>query len=276
MYETTCTMDIFMIEDAMQISNLESYIKLGDCLELMKEIPDNAVDMVLCDLPYGMSACRWDCPLPLDTLWMQYKRLLKPNGVVALFGSQPYTSQIVMSRPDLFREELIWLKNRGPSGLLSSQRHIKIHENILIFSMGTRYTYNPQKWLVDDKAFLTQRKTFPDGEVMMNNIISPAKRIRKPDTGERNPLSIVSARVPFTPQKSKQYSKDVELRYHPTQKPIALCEYLIKTYTNDGDVVLDNCMGSGTTCVAAKNLNRRYIGFELDDKYFNIAKERIG
>ena len=151
---------------------------------------------------------------------------------------------------------------------------MKIHEQIEIFSPSTKYTYNPQKWLVEDKEFLTQRKTFKEIYVG-NRIYGATMRTRKPDTGERNPISIVSCRIPFTPQNSKTYSSDIELRYHPTQKPIAILEYLIKTYTNEGDIVLDNCMGSGSTGVACKNLNRDFIGIELDENYFNIAKERF-
>lgn len=175
----------------------------------------------------------------------------------------------------MFREELIWLKNKSGSGLQAKQKHIKIHENILIFSKNGKYTYNPQKWLVDKKEFLTQRKTFNEVEVG-NNIYSKMIKKQKADDGTRNPISILSCRVPFTPSKTKIYEdKTVDLRVHPTQKPVALLEYLIKTYTNEGEVVLDNCMGSGSCGVATVNTNRRFIGIELSEEYYNIAVRRI-
>ena len=174
----------------------------------------------------------------------------------------------------MFREELVWLKNKSGSGLQAKQKHIKIHENIIVFSKNGKYVFNPQKWLVDKKEFLTQRKTFNEIEVR-NNIYSKMIKQQTADDGTRNPISIISCRVPFTPSNSKIYSNDIDLRLHPTQKPVALLEYLIKTYTNKNDVVLDNCMGSGSTGVASINTNRNFIGIELDENYFNIAKERI-
>lgn len=167
------------------------------------------------------------------------------------------------------------MKNKAGSGLQSNQKHIKIHENIVVFCSSSKYTFNPQKWLISEKEFITQRKTFKENEYIGNRIYGETTRTRKVDTGERNPISIVSWRVPFTPQNNRIYSEDVDLRYHPTQKPVRLCEYLIKTFSNEDDTVLDNCMGSGTTGVAALNTNRNFIGIELNEKYFNIAKKRI-
>lgn len=255
------------------MSNIELW--RGDCLELMGDISDKSVDLILCDLPYGTTACAWDIVIPFEVLWRHYHRIIKDDGVIVLFGSQPFSSLLVASNIKDFREELVWLKNKPASGFKATQRHMKIHEQIEVFAPSAKYTYNPQKWLVEDKEFITQRKTFKDNEYIGNRIYGATTRTRKPDTGERNPISIVSCRVPFTPQNSKTYSDDVELRYHPTQKPIAVLEYLIKTYSNEGDVVLDNCMGSGSTGVAAKNLNRAFIGIELDEYYFEIAKSRI-
>ena len=250
-------------------------LRQGDCLELMKDIPDGSIDLILCDLPYGTTACKWDVVIPFDKLWEQYNRIIKDTGAIILFGSQPFTSQLILSNIKMFREELIWLKNKSGSGLQAKQKHIKVHENILVFSKNGKYTYNPQKWLVDKKEFLTQRKTFNEVEVG-NNIYSKMTKIQKADDGTRNPISIVSCRVPFTPSKGKKYENEkVDLRIHPTQKPVALLEYLIKTYTNENETVLDNCMGSGSTGVACKNLNRNFIGIELDENYFKIAKERI-
>ena len=254
-----------------------SEVKLlhGDCLDLMQSIPDKSVDMVLCDLPYGTITCSWDNIIPFDLLWKQYRRVIKNNGIIALFGSQPFSSLLVSSNLKNFREELIWLKNKPASGFRATQRHMKIHEQIEIFAPSAKYTYNPQKWLVEDKEFLTQRKTFKDNVYIGNRIYGATTRSRKPDTGERNPISIVSCRIPFTPQNSKLYSDDVELRYHPTQKPVTLLEYLIKTYTNEGETVLDNCMGSGSTGVACVNTGRKFIGIELDKGYYEIAEQRI-
>lgn len=195
----------------------------------MKQIPNKSVDMILCDLPYGTTACAWDAVIPFDKLWKQYHRVIKDNASIALFGSQPFSSLLVASNIKEFREELIWLKNKPASGFKATQRHMKIHEQIEVFSPSANYTYNPQKWLVEDKEFITQRKTFKNNEYIGNRIYGATTRTRKPDTGERNPISIVSCRVPFTPQNSKTYSDNVELRYHPTQKPIAVLEYLIKT-----------------------------------------------
>lgn len=248
---------------------------LGDCLEVMKDIPDKSIDMILCDLPYGTTACKWDTIIPFEPLWKQYKRIVKDNGAIVLFGSQPFTSKLIMSNLDMFREEIIWLKNKSGSGLQAKQKHIKVHENILVFSKNGKYTYNPEKWLVDKKEFLTQRKTFNEVEVG-SNIYSKMIKTQKADDGTRNPISIVSCRVPFTPSKGKTYSnKDVDLRVHPTQKPIKLLEYLIKTYSNENEIVLDNCMGSGSTGVACINTNRNFIGIELEPKYYEIAKKRI-
>lgn len=247
----------------------------GDCLEIMKDIPDKSIDMILCDLPYGTTQCKWDVIIPFDKLWEQYNRIVKDDGVIVLFGSQPFTSELIHSNINCFKEELCWLKNKAGSGMQTKQKHQKIHENIIVFSKSNKYTYNPQKWLIEEKEFITQRKTFKDNEYVGNTIYNPTTRTRKVDTGERNPLSVVSCRVPFTPQKSKTYSDDIDLRLHPTQKPLKICEYLIHTYSNRNYTILDNCMGSGTTGVAAINLNRKFIGIELDENYFKIAEERI-
>ena len=249
-------------------------LRQGDCLELMKDIPDKSIDLILCDLPYGTTACKWDVVIPFEPLWEHYTRIIKDKGAIVLFGSQPFTSQLINSNLKMFREHLVWLKNKAGSGLQAKQKHIKVHEDIIVFSKFGRYTFNPQKWLVEQKEFLTQRKTFNEVEVG-NNIYSKMIKKQTADDGTRNPISIVSCRVPFTPSKSKTYSSDIDLRLHPTQKPVTLLEYLIKTYSNEGDTVLDNCMGSGSTGVACVNTKRNFIGMEIDESYFNIAKERI-
>ena len=219
----------------VNMSSLKFDLWKGDCLELMKEIPNGSVDTVMCDLPYGTTQCSWDNIISFD---------------------------------------LIWLKNKAGSGLQAKQKHIKVHENILLFSKNGKYTFNPQKWLVDKKEFLTQRKTFKD-RVVGNNIYNEMVGKRNDTGNERNPLSIVSCRVPFTPQKNRNYSSDVDLRYHPTQKPLELLEYLIKTYTNENETVLDFTAGSFSTAIACLNTDRKFIGIELDDSYFDIGVNRI-
>lgn len=197
-----------------------------------------------------------------------------PKAPIVLFGKQPFTSNMIMSNVKEFRENLVWLKNKSGNGFGADQRHIQVVEDIVVFSETGDYTFNAQKWLVEEKEFLTQRKTFNEVEVG-NNIYGKMKRVRKEDTGERNPINIVSCRVPFTPSKGKTYSDDVDIRFHPTQKPLDLMEYLVLTYSNEGDTVLDFTMGSGTTGVAAVKKGRNFIGIELDIDYFNIAKQRI-
>ena len=241
----------------------------------MNNIPDNSIDCIICDLPYGTTSCSWDSIIPFEDLWSQYNRIVKDNAPIVLFGSQPFTSLLIQSNIEHFREEIIWLKNKAGSGMQANQKHIKIHENICVFSKSATYTYNPQKWLIAEKEFITQRKTFKENEYIGNQIYGATTRTRKPDTGERNPISIVSCRVPFTPQKNKTYSDEVDLRYHPTQKPLDLVEYLVKTFSNEGDTVLDNCMGAGTTGIVCVKNNRNFIGIEISEEFYKIAKNRI-
>lgn len=255
------------------IENIELWH--GDCLKLMKNIPDKSVDMILCDLPYGTTSCSWDNVIPFSEMWDCINKIIKDKTPVVLFATQPFETTLIYSNINNFKEELIWLKNKPASGMQCNQKHMKIHENICIFSNSNTYTYNPQKWLISNKEFITQRKTFKENEYIGNQIYGATHRTRKPDTGERNPISILSCQVPFTPQKNKTYSADVDLRLHPTQKPIKLVEYLIKTFSNENETVLDFTMGSGTTGVACINTNRKFIGIELDDTYFEIAKKRI-
>lgn len=182
----------------------------GNCLEVMKEIEDNSVDMILCDLPYGVTACKWDSVIPFDKMWGQYKRIIKTSGNIVLFASQPFTSELILSNKNWFAYNWIWKKEQGTNFLLANKMPLKIQ----IINKGTR-----------------------------------------------KPTSIL------------EFKRETGL--HPTQKPVGLLEYLIKTYTNEGMTVLDNCMGSGSTGIACMNTNRRFIGIELDENYFNIAKNRI-
>ena len=233
----------------------------GDCLEIMKDIPDKSVDLILCDLPYGTTACSWDEIIPFDKLWEQYERIIKDNGAIILTASQPFTSKLVVSNIKMFKYEWIWEKQKASNFMSFKYQPAKYHENIVVFCKGTP-KYNPQKWIIEEDK-RDKRKTINNPITNKDGIHGGIIRLRNTDDGTRYPKSII------------KIDKSINNNTHPTQKPVALMEYLIKTYTNEGDLVLDNCMGSGTTGVACKNLNRNFIGIELDEKYFNIAKQRI-
>ena len=230
----------------------------GDCLELMKTIPDGSIDMVLTDPPYGTTACKWDSVIPFEPMWEQLKRVTKKNGAIVMTASQPFTSALIMSNMKMFKYCWIWEKTRASNPYLAKIQPLRAHEDILVFGLGGP-VYYPQK--TDGGAYTISPKS--GGRVAgdaKTNLVS-----YKGSTG--------SGRYPRTVQKVSNSSTEAGL--HPTQKPVALMEYLIKTYTNEGETVLDFTMGSGTTGVAAKNLNRSFIGIELDENYYNIAKERI-
>ena len=229
-------------------------IKQGDCLELMKEIPDKSIDMILCDLPYGTTHNKWDNIISLDALWGGYKRVIKDNGVIMLFGDGMFTANLMLSNPKMWRYNLIWDKQRGCDFLNANIKPLKSHEDICVF-YKRKPTYNKQYWY--SKPY---RKT-KNGS-LSNNYGNRKEAYTESKDGKRNPLSILS------------FPRDGK-RIHPTQKPVALLEYLIKTYTNEGETVLDNCMGSGSTGVACINTNRNFIGYELDEKYFEIAEKRL-
>ena len=230
-------------------------LRHGDCLEIMKNIPDGSVDMIICDLPYGTTACKWDSIIPFEELWKGYRRIIKDDGAIILFGSEPFTSILICSQISLFRYDLIWDKQKGCDFLNANRKPLKSHENILVFYKKSP-TYNKQYW------YSTPYKKI-NGNKKRSSVYHDSHDVDTESTdGKRNPLSILS------------FPRDGN-RVHPTQKPVALLEYLIKTYTNEGETVLDNCMGSGSTGVACVNTNRRFIGIELDDKYFEIAKQRI-
>jgi site-specific DNA-methyltransferase (adenine-specific) len=228
---------------------------LGDCLELLPQIADESVDMILCDLPYGTTACSWDSIIPLNKLWEQYHRICKPNAAMVFTAAQPFTTILAASNLQNFRYEWIWEKPQGTNPMNAKVMPLKSHENILIF-YRKKPTYNPQMWYSTPySGFSSDKSTI--GEVYGNQ---QSKHRDNPD----------GSRYPKTVLKFKQ-----EKGLHPTQKPVALMEYLIKTYTNPDEVVLDNTMGSGTTGVACMNTQRKFIGIESDEKYYKIAKERI-
>ena len=233
----------------------------GDCLDIMKDVPDGSVDMVLCDLPYGTTSCKWDTVIPFGRLWEQYEMVVKPNGVVVLTASQPFTSALIMSNPKFFKYELIWDKKHGKAPGVAKYRPMPSHEAILCFGKGTN-TYNPQwgqgKPYVDKRSNVATRNQDDGHKFGYNGVFESVS------DGRRHPLSVIEV---------KTYSEKGSL--HPTQKPVALFEYLIKTYTNEGETVLDNCIGSGTTAIACLNTSRNFIGIEKDENYFNIANKRI-
>ena len=239
----------------------------GDCLELMKDIPDGSVDMILCDLPYGTTACKWDNVIPFEPLWEQYNRIIKSNGAICLFGSEPFSSKLRMSNLKHFKYDWIWEKSMGLGFQHSKNMPLKRHEIISVFSKGSmghysllkekRMVYNPQGVIKDGVGTISESK---HGKLIGKRPNQVGKVYEK----QKNfPTSILT----FPNSNNKTV--------HPTQKPVALLEYLIKTYTNEGETVLDNCMGSGSTGVACVNTNRNFIGIELDDNYFNIAQKRI-
>lgn len=230
----------------------------GDCLELMKSIPDASVDMILCDLPYGTTQNKWDSVIPFHSLWEAYWRILKPSGIIALTASQPFTASLLMSQPSRFKHEWIWLKNRGSNFANTVREPMKEHESVLIFSRG-KWTYNKQMQERTGGGLSRVKYDF--------NKVTETENYGKFD---KPPPAQGDLRVPSSWQKF-----NVEVGLHPTQKPVALMEYMIKTYTNEGDTVLDNCMGSGTTGVACANTGRNFIGMEMDDKYFETAKNRV-
>jgi len=234
----------------------------GDCLELMKDIPDGSVDMILADLPYGTTACKWDTIIPFEPLWEQYERIIKDNGAIVLFGSEPFSSRLRMSNIEKYKYDWVWDKVVAGGGLLANKQPLRQHENIMIF-YKKQPTYNKQMTEPTNPNFFnTIGKNSNFGEIYSKTQSKRGSEKRK------NPTTIIAV------NKFQQECNSAN-RLHPTQKPLELIEYLIKTYTNDGDTVLDNCMGSGTTGVACKNLNRNFIGMELDQDYFEIAKKRI-
>lgn len=225
----------------------------GDCLELMKEIPNQSVDLILCDLPYGTTRNRWDCVIPFEPLWAEYRRIAKPNAAIVLTAAQPFTSTLVMSNPREFKYQWVWQKE--PTGNLNAKRMpMAEHEDVLVFC-GGKATYNPQGL----KPTLRKRS---ESDNSRTSNYGDQKRQAYTQTVTGYPTSI----LPIGKDRGTE---------HPTQKPVALMEYLILTYTNEGDSVLDNCMGSGTTGVACANTGRSFIGIEMDEKYFDIAKNRI-
>lgn len=234
----------------------------GNCLELMNKIPSKSVDMILCDLPYGTTACKWDVIIPFDELWKHYERIIKDNGAIVLFGSEPFTSMLICSNISLFKYDIVWDKVNCSSGVLAKKRPLKSHENICVFYKN-QPIYNPQmtvgtKWHRGGKK---ERK-------LAGIYGQEGKLVERKGGSDKTDLKYPKSILTFS-------NADNTKRVHPTQKPVKLLEWLIKTYTDENGIVLDNTMGSGSTGVACVNTGRSFIGIELDKGYFNIAKQRI-
>ena len=236
-----------------------------DCLEGMKNIPDGSIDMILCDLPYGTTACKWDTVIPFEALWEQYERIIKDTGAIVLFGTEPFSTRLRMLRLCHYKYDWIWKKNTSTGFQHAKNMPLRNYENISVFSKGgmghksllkeNRMTYNPQGLIKCEK--------YHNGKSGFGGIVG--KRPSHKDVVKQE----------FTNYPKMILNFDNEKGFHPTQKPVALLEYLIKTYTNEGETVLDNCIGSGSTAVACVNTNRNYIGFETDFKYCKIASQRV-
>ena len=238
----------------------------GDCLKIMYKIPDKSVDMILCDLPYGTTACKWDTVIPFEPLWAHYKRVIKDHGAIVLFAQQPFTSSLVLSEPKLFRYQWVWEKNRGGGFLDAKKKPLRCHEDIIVF-YDKQPNYTPQM-TVGDKPNNRKNKIGVDVSDGKKSDIHAGgyKRIQEDHGNLKYPRSVI--RFDGIPPTGG-------FRLHPTQKPVALLEYLIKTYTLEGETVLDNCMGSGSTLVACNNTKRIGIGIEKDKKFFRIAVDRV-
>ena len=227
----------------------------GDCIELMKKIPAGSIDLLLVDLPYGTTNCKWDSIIPLKDLWEAYNRVVKINGAMLFHCAQPFTSALVMSNPKFFKYEWIWEKSKATNYLNAKKQPLRAHESIVVFYRKP-CTYNPQ---------MTQGEAYNKGTAKREtNVYGKQVAVEVKSDGERYPRSV-------------QYcvTAEQEGKLHPTQKPLKLIEYLVSTYSDEEDIVLDNTMGSGTTGVACVKLNREFIGIEKDENYYNIAVDRI-
>ena len=253
-----------------EFNGLFNKVTQGDCLEVMKRIPDGSVDMILCDLPYGTTDAKWDSVIPFESLWAEYERVIKLNGSILLFGSEPFSSEVRNSNPELYRYDWYWVKSKPGLFQHSKNRPMKAVETISVFSKArwghasqmkpeNRMIYNPQG--VRSSGIKTVTKNYNAGGVFGER---PNQVGRKYESFTGFPSDVLHF--------GSVVGKDA---IHSTQKPVDLCEYLIRTYTNEGEVVLDNCIGSGTTAVAAINTGRNFIGIELEPEYVEIAKRRV-
>jgi len=234
---------------------------LGDCLQVMQRIPDGSVDMVCTDPPYGTTACKWDAVIPFEPMWAQLKRIVKPNGAIVLMASQPFTSALIMSNVAMFRYQWIWEKNKATGHLNAKKRPLVSHEDVVVFSKAPT-NYFPQGLVEKETPSISKGDRGRKGVGSSGDCYGAATKDAVQTHGNY-PRSVI------------QFPVDMKAEFHPTQKPVALMEYLIRTYTNPGETVLDFTMGSGTTGVASANTERRFIGIEMDADYFAIAQARV-
>jgi len=243
------------------------FIQQGDCLELMKKIPDKHVDMILCDLPYGTTACKWDTIIPFELLWEQYERIIKDGGAICLFGSEPFSSYLRTSNIKFYKYDWIWDKKQGGNFQLAKYQPLKVHENVSVFGRGS-VKYYPIMQEADLSKNRPHKETLGETKGLTHMASGIYQYDKDRDEKKRFPTTIF-----------EYHGRNAECnslnRLHPTQKPVALLEYLIKTYTQENEIVLDNTMGVASTGVACINLNRKFIGYELDEKYFEIGKNRL-
>ena len=264
---------LFDIEKSKQSRNqVEPSVQLyfGDCLDIMPEIPDKSIDMILADPPYGKTSCHWDSIIPLEPMWKQLKRAIKSNGAIVMTASQPFTTTLISSNMKMFKYEWIWEKTMPNNFCQAKYQPMKYHENILVFA-NKKTKYNP---IMEERSEAGKYRLRNSGKILesSNNTINSMSFKRKAGIYREYDRNNI---YPKSVQRVGSVPNCNGTKLHPTQKPIALMEYLIKTYTNEGKTILDFTMGSGTTGVACKNLNRNFIGIEKDEKYFEIAKQRI-
>ena len=241
-------------------------LRLGDCLEVMKTIEDNSIDAIITDPPYGTTACKWDSVIPFDLMWEQLNRIIKPKGVIVLFGSQPFTSALIMSNPKMFKYEWIWKKNTGTGFAAAKYQPLKYHENIIVFANG-KTTYNPipTERFSEASKKVCRKPVRGGGKKTSNHLSMDIVKVQY-DSETKNPESVLNY---------KSVPNGGGKKLHSTQKPLELMEYLIRTYTNEAENVLDFTMGSGSTMLACKNLNRNGIGIEKDPQYYAVAVARV-
>ena len=245
---------------------MKQELRLGDCLELMQNIPDKLVDMILCDLPYGTTACKWDTVIPFEPLWEQYNRIIKDNGAIVLFGAEPFSSQVRFSNLKKYRYDWVWKKDGVTNFANAKKMPMRCIETISVFYKKPP-VYNPQGLIKINKT--KKNGASVGGETVRGDIVNSSGKGQLRTKGHEYIQQFTNYPTQFI-----EFKRDKQ-KVHPTQKPVALLEYLIKTYTNENDLVLDNCAGSGSTLVAAKNLNRQFIGIEKEKEYYDICVKRV-
>jgi len=253
---------------------LANNVYCGDCLELMKEIDDQSVDLILCDLPYGTTRCKWDVIIPFESLWQHYSRIIKPNGAILLFGNEPFSSKLRLSNINQYKYDWYWQKDKAANFLFGNKMPLKNIEIISVF-YNMQPIYNPQKEI--NPKGVSKRHLYKNPAKITKNVKEVMgdswKETKMDNTQNYHGKSYEPDKL--LPKQLIYFAREQRGKAHPTQKPVALCEYLIKTYTNEGDLVLDNCLGSGTTAIACIRTGRNYIGIEKEQKYVDIALQRI-